>query len=71
MSTSFDPLHDSERDGQPIVLPLSLAIDRARRVLEEKAAANIHDRDDMIRAAVGLDHVLRDLLAALDKEAGR
>ncbi|MFF3326085.1 hypothetical protein [Streptomyces sp. NPDC002889] len=68
MSTSYDPLHDPERDGQLIVPPLPMAIDRARRVLDEKARANIHDRDEMIRAAVGLDHVLRDLLAALDKE---
>lgn len=69
--TSYTPLHDPERDAHTWVNPLDRAIDSARKVLDEKAAANIHDRDEMIRAAVGLDHVLRDLLAALDKEAGR
>lgn len=65
---AFDPLHDPERDAHTWVPPLDVAIDRARKVLGEKAQANIHDRDEMIRAAVGLEHVLRDLLAALDAE---
>jgi hypothetical protein len=68
---SYDPLYDPERDGPAFAPSLPKAIERARKVLDEKAAANIHDRDEMIRAAVGLEHVLRDLLAALDKEAGQ
>jgi hypothetical protein len=71
MSTSYTPLFDPERDGRTWANPLDWAIDSARKVLDEKAAANIHDRDEMIRAAAALDYVLRDLLAALDKEAGR
>jgi hypothetical protein len=71
VSTSYTPLHDPERDGHPIVPPLDKAIDRARKVLDEKAKANIHDRDAMIGAAVGLDFALRDLLAALDSQHGR
>lgn len=71
MSNSYTPLHDPTIDVHAYVPPLSTAIDRARKVLDEKAGANIHDRDEMIRAAVGLDHVLRDLLGALDKESGQ
>ena len=67
---SYTPLYDPETDGRSYVPPLQTAIDRAREVLDEKAAANIHDRDEMIRAAVGLEHVLRDLLAALDAKGG-
>lgn len=69
--TTYTPLHDPERDGHPIVPPLDRARATARRVLDEKAGANIHDQDEMIRSAVGLDHVLRDLLAALDREEGK
>ncbi|GAA1528429.1 hypothetical protein GCM10009730_42080 [Streptomyces albidochromogenes] len=72
MSTSYNPLYDPETDGPVIVPPLHRAIAQARKVLDEKAQANIHDRDAMIRAACGLDYVLRDLLAALDaKENGQ
>jgi hypothetical protein len=69
MSTFYDPLHDPEKDARIYVPELPRAIERARKVLDEKAAANIHDQDEMIRAAYGLHYVLRDLLAALDKEA--
>ncbi|OEJ57761.1 hypothetical protein BGM19_07045 [Streptomyces agglomeratus] len=72
MSTAYNPLHDPDKDAHSIVLPLDRAIARARAVLDEKAKANIHDRDAMIRAAYGLDYVLRGLLAALDeKENGQ
>jgi acyl-CoA reductase-like NAD-dependent aldehyde dehydrogenase len=71
VSDAYTPLHDPEKDAQPFTPPLDQAIARARKVLDEKAQANIHDRDAMIRAAAGLDYVLRDLLAALDAaEAG-
>ncbi|WP_432027435.1 hypothetical protein [Streptomyces sp. 1222.5] len=70
MSDSYDPLHDPEKDAHVVVPALQQAIDRARKVLDEKAPANIHDRDEMIRAAYGLHYVLHDLLAALDAERG-
>lgn len=64
---AYHPLHDpADADGW--TPPLDRAIARAREVLDEKAQANIHDRDAMIRAATGLQMVLRDLLAALDAE---
>jgi hypothetical protein len=68
--TAYDPLHGPERDTHVFVPPLQVAIDRAREVLDEKGQANIHDKDQMIRAAYGLHYVLRDLLAALDAERG-
>lgn len=68
--TSYNPLHDPENEAHAIVPRLEQAIDRAREVLAEKAKANIHDRDEMIRAAYGLHYVLHDLLAALDAKRG-
>ncbi|MEU9444640.1 hypothetical protein AB0D42_27915 [Streptomyces sp. NPDC048304] len=68
--SSYDPLYDPEKDVHFGVPSLQQAIDRARKVLDEKAAANIHDQDEMIRAAYGLHYVLHDLLAALDAEGG-
>ncbi|MEU0220250.1 hypothetical protein ABZ281_36580 [Streptomyces sp. NPDC006265] len=68
MNTSYTPLHNPETEAHGIVPPLEQAIDRARKVLDEKAQANIHDQDAMIRAAYGLHYVLHDLLAALDAE---
>jgi hypothetical protein len=67
---SSDPLHDPQRDTHAVVPPLQAAIDRARNVLAEKGQANIHSKDEMIRAAYGLHYVLHDLLAALDAERG-
>ncbi len=69
MST-YTPLHDPQSDMHFGVPSLEQAIDRARKVLAEKAQANIHDKDAMIRAAYGLHYVLHDLLAALDAERG-
>ena len=68
---SYTPLFDSERDGLSYAPSLSEALRLARTVLEDKATANIHDHDEMIRAAVGLEMRLRQLVTALDKEAGR
>ncbi|MFD0428987.1 hypothetical protein ACFQ60_17725 [Streptomyces zhihengii] len=48
-----------------------MALRLARKVLADKASANIHDHDAMVRAATGLEMRLRELVAALDKEAGR
>ena len=70
-TTGYTPLYDPERDALSYVSPLGSALDRAREVLEEKATANIHDHDEMLRAAVSLEMRLRQLVAALDKEAGR
>jgi hypothetical protein len=67
---SYTPLHDPETDAHFGVPSLQDAIARARQVLGEKAKANIHDQDEMIRAATGLHWVLYDLLAALDAERG-
>ncbi|KOG58438.1 hypothetical protein ADK77_44205 [Streptomyces antibioticus] len=68
--TTYDPLYDPQKDVHVVVPSLEQAIDRARKVLAEKGQANIHDRDEMIRAATGLHYVLHDLLAALDAERG-
>lgn len=68
--TSYDPLHDPEKDKHVFVPRMEQAISRAREVLAEKAQANLHDQDEMIRAAYGLHYVLHDLLAALDAERG-
>jgi hypothetical protein len=70
MTASYTPLFDPERDGHTVAPRLERALEAARTVLDEKAAANIHDKDEMIRAAYGLQHVLRDLLAALDRADG-
>jgi len=66
---SYRPLHDPGSDTQ-VVPTLEQAIAHARKVVDEKARANIHDRDEMIRAACGLHYVLHNLLAALDAERG-
>lgn len=71
MSTPYTPLHDPERDAHPYVLSVDAARQAARGILDAHAVANIHDRDATVSAAVALDYVLRDLLAALDAEAGR
>lgn len=68
--SAYSPLHDPEKEPHVSVPALQQAINRAREVLAEKAPANIHDKDEMIRAAYGLAYVLHDLLAALDAERG-
>ncbi|MGW6583423.1 hypothetical protein ACWF76_29275 [Streptomyces globisporus] len=70
-SALHSPLYDPVADHSPWTPSLDVALNQARRVLAEKATANIHDLDEMIRAAVGLEMRLRQLVAALDKEAGR
>ncbi|WP_406462989.1 hypothetical protein OHB07_16240 [Streptomyces sp. NBC_00111] len=68
---SYTALYDPEKDARPIPFSVDRELGLARKVLEEKAPANIHDRDEMIRAAAGLEMRLRALVAALDREAGR
>ena len=70
MDSSYTPLHDPENEAHVVVPPLQRAIEQARKVLDEKGQANIHDQDAMIRAAYGLHYVLHDLLAALDAKRG-
>jgi hypothetical protein len=67
----YTPLFDPEKDGPVYFRDLDHALDRARATLAEKGRANLHDRDETIRAAYGLAHVLAGLLAALDAEKGR
>ncbi|MBT2378999.1 hypothetical protein J7E90_16995 [Streptomyces sp. ISL-111] len=75
MSVDTTAMHTSlytpESDGPGYTPPLDVALRRARDVLAEKAGANIHDHDEMIRAAVSLEMRLRTLVAALDAEASR
>ena len=71
MTGSYSPLFDPEKDGPVYSRDLAHALERARDTLAEKGQANLHDRDEMIRAAYGLAHTLAALLDALDKEAGR
>ncbi|WP_411078490.1 hypothetical protein [Streptomyces sp. cmx-10-25] len=70
MNTSYTPLFTPETDAHLSVPTLEQAITGARKVLAEKAQANIHDQDAMIRAAYGLHYALYDLLAAIDAERG-
>lgn len=70
MSTSYTPLFDPEKDVHAVVPTLQRAIEQARKFHDEKGRANLHDKDEMIRAAVSLHYVLHDLLAALDAERG-
>ncbi|MET9728444.1 hypothetical protein [Streptomyces zaomyceticus] len=65
------PLFNPDRDGLGYIMPLDTAIRRARETLAEKGRANLHDRDEMIRAAYSLAHVLAALLDALDANQAR
>lgn len=71
MSDSYTPLFDPEAEPTRWVPSLDIALEVARDTLASKASANIHDRPAMIAAAVALEQHLRQLVAALDKEAGR
>lgn len=63
---AYRPLHDPER-ADNWVPPLHMARTLARNTLAKHESANIHDDDAMLRAATGLEIVLRDLLNALDE----
>ena len=69
--SSYAPVFDPEKDGPVYFRDLGHALERARAVLAEKGRANIHDKDEMIRAAYGLAHVLAGLLDALDATQAR
>lgn len=47
------------------VIPLDAALHNARRILAEEQAANIHDSNAMIGAAVALEIGLRELVVSL------
>ncbi|MFD9716708.1 hypothetical protein [Streptomyces sp. NPDC059076] len=67
---TIDQLHEfSSSDGW--VPPVDVALSRAREELALYGSASIHDHQAMMNAAISLDHVLRNLVAALDAEAGR
>ncbi|MFG2589073.1 hypothetical protein [Streptomyces sp. NPDC048438] len=69
--SAHTPLYDPKTDGRTYAPPLDSALARARKVLEEKAGANIHDHDEMLRAAVSLEMRLRQLVAAIDEDASQ
>ncbi|MFC8273777.1 hypothetical protein ACFUJR_14890 [Streptomyces sp. NPDC057271] len=71
MTDSVTPLFDPEKDGPVWSRDLDHARDRARAVLAEKGRANLHDGDEMIRAAYGLAYVLAGLLDAIDADQAR
>lgn len=65
------PLHDPERDSQSWTPTVDIALHAACDALAQTASADIHDHNDMVRAAAGLDYALRNLVAALVAEASR
>jgi hypothetical protein len=69
VSVSYDPLHQSG-DAPQFPAPLDTEVRLIRAYLDKVATANIHDHTAMVKAATGLDHRVRSLLAALDAERG-
>ncbi|MEU3227158.1 hypothetical protein ABZ695_28885 [Streptomyces sp. NPDC006976] len=69
-SALHQPLYDPATDGA-YVPPLDIVVACAREELAKYAAHNIHDHHQMLIAAVAHHNRLRQLIAALDKEAGR
>lgn len=67
----YTALFDPAVDAALWVPPLDDTLTVSRETLAEVTAANIHDPIAMVRAAVALEMRLRQLVAALDKEAGR
>ncbi|WP_405548921.1 hypothetical protein OG215_15345 [Streptomyces globisporus] len=69
-SALSQPLYDPAVDGT-YVPPLDIVLACAREELARYATANIHDHHEVLVAAVSTHDRLRQLVAALDKEAGR
>lgn len=66
---SYDPLHDpSKEPARPFGLAVQITV--TRRILDETAALNIHDANDMRSAAFALNARIRSLLAAVEAERG-
>lgn len=71
MSTDYyTPLFTPETDEPLTPLSVKSELKIAREVLAETAGHNIHNHNEMLRAAVKLDNRLRSLIAALDAERG-
>ncbi|MEF2529152.1 MULTISPECIES: hypothetical protein [Streptomyces] len=70
-TAGHEPLRYPKHDADRWVPPLDIALSRAREILADQQQANIYDDRAMLRAAVILEIGLRDLLAALDAEAGQ
>lgn len=67
--TSYDPLFGPTEE--PLLpAPVDVELRLCRQYVDKVADANIHDHQAMLKAAVGLDHRLRNLIAALDAERG-
>lgn len=66
---SYDPLHGPDMEP-PFPASLDVELRLAREYLDQVAVANIHDPQSMVKAAAGLDHRLRALVAAVDAERG-
>lgn len=63
-ASAYSPLREPGVDTP--VYSLDFSLERAREVLAEQQAANIHDSRAMLGAAVQLEITLRQLLASLD-----
>ncbi|MFD7003373.1 hypothetical protein ACFWA5_45820 [Streptomyces mirabilis] len=69
MTTSYDPLHGPDEEP-PFPASLDGELKLTRELLAEVATANIHDHTAMLKAAAGLNHRIRSLVAAIDAERG-
>ncbi|MFE9853572.1 MULTISPECIES: hypothetical protein [Streptomyces] len=67
----YEPLHAPELEGSIGGPRLDAALCLARASLAQHATANVYDDRAMLRAAIQLEARLRDLVAALDQQAGR
>ncbi|MFM9589855.1 hypothetical protein ACKI1J_14970 [Streptomyces scabiei] len=67
--SSYDPLREPDAET-PLPASVDGELRLAREYVASVASANIHDHKAMVKAAVGLDHRLRGLIAALDTERG-
>lgn len=66
---AYDPLRGPDVEP-PFPAALAVELRLAREYLDKVATANVHDHTAMLKAAVGLHHRLRNLIAALDAERG-
>jgi len=69
MSTSYTPLRDPD-DIRTFPGSVTTELEQTRVLLTEAASTNIHDHNDLIRAAVRLEHQLRNLAASIEAERG-
>ncbi|MEU9470450.1 hypothetical protein AB0D78_28300 [Streptomyces avermitilis] len=69
MTDSYSPLRGPDEE-QPHPAAVDGELRLAREYADKVANANIHDHNEMIRTAVGFDHRLRSLIAAVEAERG-